>query len=221
MNILYGLELFGTAIFAISGAYTGAKKGMDIIGVLFLALVVGNGGGTIRDLLLNAGPVYWMTQHIYLWISLIAAVLALIFARFFTPPNRFLLIADALGLGVFAIVGADKALTAGYSDLIAILMGTLTGFGGSIIRDLVCNEVPLFLRKEVYATAAVVGIFLFLALKNFAPMTIAMSVGIVITFLIRLAAIYFDWSFPAFSEAWFHHEKIQDTKERIKHWWSR
>jgi len=214
MTVFDFLNLAGTAAFAISGAYTAARKGMDITGVLFLAFVVGIGGGTLRDLILADGPVFWVTDHSYLWVSFFSAIIALIFARFFIPPYRFLLLADALGLGVFTVIGAEKALEIGRSDLIAIMMGMLTCTGGSIIRDLICNEVPLLLRKEIYATAALIGSVIFLVAKNYLPMNMTISLAVGTTFLIRVAAIYFDWSIPAFSEHWFIEARIKARHEK-------
>ncbi len=207
------LDLFGTAVFAISGAFAAARKGMDITGVLFLAFVVGIGGGTIRDMILQNGPVFWITQHSYIWVSFIAAIASILFARFFIPPYRFLLIADALGLGVFSVIGTEKALAAGRSDIIAIMMGMLTCTGGSLLRDLICNEIPLLLQKEIYATAALIGSVIFLVARNYLPIQLAIVLAVITTFIIRIAAIYFDWGLPAFSEHWFAESRIKNKGE--------
>ena len=214
MTLFYTLELLGTAIFAASGAYTGTQKGMDIVGVLFLAVIVGNGGGTLRDLLLQDGSVYWITQHEYLWISFAAALLGLIYFRFFETPYRLFLVADALGLGVFTVVGAGKALQTGHGALIAIMMGMLTCTGGSILRDLICNEVPLLLRKEIYATAALVGAIVFIISKNYLPINLAIVSAVVLTFIFRVAAIYFNWQIPAFTEHWFFETRAHLKKSK-------
>ena len=110
MTLLTSLDYFGTAAFAISGAYAAARKGMDIMGVLLLAFIVGNGGGTLRDVLLGQVQVFWLHQHSFIWVSLIAGLSAVVLARFIVPPYRFLLAADAIGLGAFVVVGAQRAL---------------------------------------------------------------------------------------------------------------
>ena len=203
MTWFEALELFGTAVFAISGAFTAARKDMDIMGVLLLAFLVGNGGGTLRGLLLGQ-PIFWVHAHSYIWVSFIAGVLAIIWARYFLTPYRLLLIADAIGLSVFVVTGAQRALNLGYGDLIAVLMGVLTAVGGGLLRDLICNEVPLVLRREIYATAAAAGAIFFVIFQHhFTKPELEIST-IIIVFCIRLAAIQFKWTLPAFSEQWFY-----------------
>lgn len=204
------LNYFGTAVFAISGAFAAARKGMDIAGVILLAFVVGNGGGTMRDVFLGHGAVFWVHQTSFAWGSMLAGAIAIFLVRFFVPPYKLLLVADALGLGVFVTVGAQIALNDGTSNFIAILMGILTATGGSITRDLICNEVPLILRHEIYVTVALIGAVLFIACKQILPDEWAYIITITTTFSIRMMAIYFDWEIPAFSHAWFVESKRKD-----------
>jgi len=206
------LNLFGTAIFAISGAFAAARKGMDITGVLLLAFLVGNGGGTIRDVILGKGAAFWVSNPDYVWVALIAGVLAIILVRFVTIPFKLLLVADALGLGVFVVTGAKIALVFGTSPFIAILMGMLTGVGGSVLRDLICNEVPLILRHEIYSTAAFLGGLFFVLVIHILPENITAILSILIVFVIRVLAIYFDWSMPVFSHHWFRETRKLSKK---------
>lgn len=214
MTLFEWLNLFGTAVFAISGAFAAARKGMDITGVLLLAFLVGNGGGTLRDLLLGQGAVFWIHQPQYIWIALVAGVLAMVVVRFLALPFRLLLLADALGLGVFVITGANQALELHTGPFVAIIMGMLTGVGGGIIRDLICNEVPLILRHEIYTTAAFLGGLLFVVMMHFTPEYVAAIVSIIVIFAIRVAAIQFNWSLPVFSHQWFREsQKLSRKKE--------
>lgn len=197
------LNYLGTIVFAITGAYAAARKGMDIIGVIMLACVVGNGGGTMRDLFLGL-PAFWVIQHGYLWASIIAALGALLLARFFSTPDRTILVGDALGLGVFVVTGAAKTLALGYAPSIAVLMGILTGAGGGILRDMLCNEIPLFMRREIYISAALLGGIIYILLLRIPTLSsIAAPASIVCTFSIRLAAMYYNWNLPAFKPEWF------------------
>lgn len=211
MTLLDYLDYFGTAAFAISGAYAAARKGMDIMGVLLLAFIVGNGGGTLRDVLLGEVQVFWMQQHSFIIVALVAGLSAIVLARFIVPPYRLLLAADAIGLGAFVVVGILRALHSHQDSMIALLMGLLTGTGGGILRDLLCDEVPLFLRREIYVLAAFLGGLLFLIIHNgnWLPFYANASLCVTVIFVIRMLSVYFDWNLPAFSQAWFRQAKRQ------------
>jgi len=123
------------------------------------------GGGTLRDLLLDRHPIFWIQDVTYLVVIVAAAALTLVYVRLRRPPGRALLVADAMGLALFAISGAQIAEAAGLSPLIVILMGTMTGVAGGVLRDVLSAEVPLILRRDIYATAAIGGIVLYLVLQ--------------------------------------------------------
>src|SRR5918994_4231161 len=163
---LYLLDLFGVAVFAISGALTAGRKSMDLFGVVVVAVITAIGGGTVRDVLLNDHPVFWIEDPTYLIVILAAAAATLLYARFRRPPRASLLVADAFGLAVFTFIGAQTAYAAGVSDLIVVLMGTITGVAGGVMRDVLCAEVPLILRREVYATAAIAGAATYVLLRE-------------------------------------------------------
>ncbi len=196
---LYLLDLFGVAVFAIWGALTASRKSMDLFGVVVVAVTTAIGGGTVRDVLLDDRPVFWIEDPTYLIVILAAAAATLLYARFRRPPRASLLVADAFGLAVFTFIGAQTAYAAGVSNLIVVLMGTITGVAGGVMRDVLCAEVPLILRREVYATAAVAGAAVFVLLQSIGadgPVIALLTVSI--AFALRLAAIRFDLHVPPF-----------------------
>lgn len=200
MTILHLIELLGVAVFAVSGALAAGRRSLDLLGVVVIATVTATGGGTLRDLLLDRSPVFWIADTTYIYASLAAALLTVVYARFRHPPERFILIADALGLALFSISGAQIAENAGYGGIVVVIMGTLTGAAGGMLRDVLCAEVPLILRRSrIYATAAIIGIIVYLALQAFLDRTLAALLGMACIASLRLAAIIWDWTLPVFS----------------------
>ena len=198
---LEALGWVGTAAFATAGALTAARKRMDPVGFLLVAGVTAFGGGALRDLLLGL-PVAWLGRPD---LAILAACFAL--AVFFVAPAlqrrvALLLWADAAGMAVFAVLGAEAALRAGASPWVAVLMGVMTASFGGLIRDVVCGEIPLILRREIYATAAALGAGGFVALEAMgAGRTVAIAAGAALAFLIRAAALGGGWSLPAYGGA--------------------
>ncbi len=190
------LDLLGVAVFAISGALAGGRKGLDLLGVTVLAMVTAIGGGTLRDLLLNRHPIFWIADTGYLWAILAATAATVAYARLWVATRKALLIADALGLAFFAVGGTQIARQAGASPLIAILMGTLTGVAGGAIRDVLTGEVPLILRPgRLYATAAIAGSCVYLVLHPFVPIG-APWIGMAVAVVIRLLAMRYELTLP-------------------------
>jgi len=191
------LDWFGTAVFAASGALAGARKNMDIFGAVFTGAVTGIGDGTLRDLLLDHGPVFWIEQPVYVVIC-IAAALAVALA----PPDwqrhrAALKWADALGLSVFTVIGAAIAERAGAPLLIGVLMGVITATFGGLLRDLLRDDVPYILRREIYATASLIGATLYLGLMRMeVSEPLATAAGILTVFALRALAIRLDLSLP-------------------------
>lgn len=194
---LYVLSLFGVAVFAVSGVLTAGRKGLDLFGVTVIATVTALGGGTVRDLLLDR-TVFWIADPTQLMAVLAATILAIIWVRFQTPPRASLLVADALGLALFTIAGAQIAEQRGLHGLIVVLMGTITGAVGGLIRDVLCAEVPLLLREsQLYATAAIVGATSYLVLQRIGvERPVAALVGMSAVALLRLAAIAWNLRLP-------------------------
>ena len=188
--LLYLLDLIGVAVFAVSGVLVAVHSGMDLLGGLALAALTAVGGGTLRDVLLNRHPIFWVKDARYLLVILAAAALTMLYLACFPPPGQSFLIADALGLALFAISGAQIAEAAGLSSLIVVLMGTMTGTAGGMLRDVMCARVPLIFQQDLYATAAIAGIVAYLVLQKLgAPRNVAVSVGVLVILLTRLLAV--------------------------------
>ncbi|OBT07328.1 hypothetical protein A9264_07760 [Vibrio sp. UCD-FRSSP16_10] len=200
MSLLYFIDLFGTAIFAVSGVLLAGRLRMDPFGVMVLAAVTAIGGGTIRDMMLGA-PVFWIGNTSYIWVIIITSLLTMLIVR---RPKRIawylLPVCDAIGLAAFVGIGVEKALSYQDSYMIAVMMGVLTGCGGGILRDILAREIPMVLRSEVYATACIAGGCTHTGLMQLGvPNTHAMLGGITVTLVIRLAAIRWHLSLPTFA----------------------
>lgn len=198
--ILQLLEFLGVAVFAISGALVAGRKRLDLLGVVVIAAVTAVGGGTIRDLLLDRHPVFWIADPTHLYVILGAAALAILYTRRFSPPERMLLVADSLGLALFTISGAQIAEEAGLSGIAVVLMGTLTGAAGGVIRDILTAEIPMILRRgQIYATAAIAGAVVYLVLQRAGiDRSAAALLGMSTVAALRLAAIVWRITLPVF-----------------------
>ncbi|EJL3958388.1 TRIC cation channel family protein [Vibrio parahaemolyticus] len=199
--LLYMIDLFGTAIFAVSGVLLAGRLKMDPFGVIVLGSVTAIGGGTIRDMALGATPVFWITDTTYLWVIFITCLLTMILVR---RPKRLawwvLPVCDAIGLAVFVGIGVEKALAYNASGMVAVIMGVITGCGGGIIRDVLAREVPMVLRSEVYATACIIGgIFHTMAVSMGYDHSTALLAGVISTLVIRLGTIRWHLSLPTFA----------------------
>ncbi|GGA45692.1 trimeric intracellular cation channel family protein [Dyella nitratireducens] len=195
--LLYLLDLIGVAVFAVSGVLIAAHAGMDLLGGLALAALTAIGGGTLRDVLLNRHPIFWVRDARYLLVILVASALTMVYVAFFPPPGQGFLIADALGLALFAISGAQIAEAAGLSWLIVVLMGAMTGTAGGMLRDVMSARVPLIFQQDLYATAAIAGVVAYLVLQKLkAPRGIAVSVGVAVILLMRLLAVVWGMHLP-------------------------
>jgi uncharacterized membrane protein YeiH len=193
------LDLLGIAVFAASGALVASRKQMDIVGFVLIGVITGFGGGTVRDLLLGRTPVFWLKAPELPAIAAATAVLVFFFAHRVESRFRALLWADAVGLALYAVLGAEIALVAGADPWAAVLLGTVTATAGGIIRDVVCNELPLILRKEIYITAAMAAAAAYVMLRLAPlPRDVALTAGIAIGFGLRGVALWRGWSLPPF-----------------------
>jgi uncharacterized membrane protein YeiH len=193
------VDFAGVAVFALSGALTASRRQLDIFGFLLVATVTAIGGGTLRDLLLGRDPVFWVRDPVYLAITAAGGVIGFFGAHRIESRFRALLWADALGLAFFALLGAEAALASGESWAPAIVMGVMTATFGGLARDLLCHEVPLILRKEIYATAAVLGASVYVGLVEAGiERQIAFIAGFLAAFLLRAAAILWSLSLPVY-----------------------
>jgi uncharacterized membrane protein YeiH len=197
--ILYTLDLLGVAVFAISGALMAARKELDLLGVVVAATVTAIGGGTLRDLLLDRNPIFWIADPTYPTVILVAALLTLLYTRRARVPEGALRLADAGGLALFTVSGAAIAERLGLPAPSVVLMGTLTGCAGGLLRDVLCNEVPLILRRDVYATASIAGAIAYLVVWRAGGGELpAVLVGMVFVIVLRVAAIYRGLHLPTF-----------------------
>lgn len=198
--VLYALDMVGVAVFAISGALAAGRKHLDLLGVMVIAMVTALGGGTLRDLLLDQSPIFWIGQPDYLIVAVIAALATVLYTRFRNPPGKSLLIADAFGLALFSISGAQIAEAANLHGLIIVLMGTCTGVAGGLMRDVILLEIPVILRRgNIYATAAIAGIALYLLLQTLGVAAQgAQLMGMATIALLRLGAIIWGLTLPVY-----------------------
>jgi uncharacterized membrane protein YeiH len=197
--LLQTLDLMGVAVFAASGALAAMATRMDILGVLVLASITAVGGGTLRDLLLNRHPIFWIRDGRPLVVIIAAAIVTVAWVQFLPVPMHALLVTDALGLALFAMSGAQVAEKARCRALVVILMGTLTGVGGGLMRDVLTAKVPLILRQDIYASAAVAGIVVYLVLQRLKiSRPAAFMAGLTVVAVTRLLAIYLGWSLLSF-----------------------
>jgi uncharacterized membrane protein YeiH len=200
VSIQYVVEHVGTAVAAISGSLAGRGKQIDLFGVIVLAQVTALGGGTLRDVILDARPVFWVADPSYVITATLAALMLFVIARFWTVPQKLLLVADAGGLALFTALGVHKSLSLGVSPVVAIAMGIMTGVAGGIIRDVLTSEIPLVFRLQInlYATASFCGACVFVLLQSHANASTVWSLAIGTTLLLRLAAIRWELRLPLF-----------------------
>lgn len=192
------LDLAGVVVFAVSGALAAGRARLDLFGVLVLAAVTAIGGGTCRDILLNR-PVFWVTRPIYLYVIFATALITFAVPEWMLSLNSPLLIADALGLGLFAVSGAEVAEEQHRAPVVIVVMGTMTGVAGGVVRDVLSGVAPVLLRRDIYATAAVVGISAYLLAQRLGmERRWAYCGGIALTVIVRLLALEWNWQLPVF-----------------------
>lgn len=195
--LLYLLELFGVAVFAVSGALAAARKNMDLFGIIVIAAVTAIGGGTLRDVLLDRHPIFWFQNTTYLLVIIAAAVFTVIYTRYRDVPLKALLVADAFGLALFTVSGAKIAEQLGMPGIIVVFMAALTGTAGGMLRDVLCAEVPLILRREIYATASIAGAIVYVAGQAAGlDSAVVALVAMALVFALRMAAIFLGWHMP-------------------------
>ena len=196
MNFLTLIDYIGTFAFAISGIRLASAKRFDWFGAYVVGFVTAVGGGTIRDLLLDVTP-FWMLQSSYLIVTALALGFVILFGRYVIRLNNTFFIFDAIGLGLFAVVGIEKSITYGYPMWVGLIMGTLTGAAGGVLRDTLINEVPLIFRKEIYALACVFGgLVYYPCLYSGLNSTLTQIIGAVSVILIRILAVKYHISLP-------------------------
>ena len=199
MSIFYTLDLLGTAAFAISGALVAINKKFDPFGVLIIAFATAIGGGTLRDILIGRSPVAWMQDLNYVYTILGSTIFTILIRKKISYLSKSLFLFDTIGLGIFTIIGTEIGIQQGLHPLISISLGTITATFGGVIRDILCNEIPVIFRKEIYASACILGAVTFLVLNDF---DLAENANYIITTSIviigRLIAVKYKLSLPTF-----------------------
>jgi uncharacterized membrane protein YeiH len=197
MNIFFIIDILGLISFAISGALVAFNKKMDVFGVLIIAFVTSVGGGTLSDVLLGNMPVGWMENIMFSYIILGSAIFAIIFRSKINYLRTSLFLFDTIGIGLYTLLGIEKGLVAELHPIICIALGTMTASFGGVIRDILCNEIPIIFRKEVYATACILGGITYFTLIQFPikeNFVLVISGSVVIA--VRLIAVKFKISLP-------------------------
>ena len=206
--LFYYTDLLGTAVFAITGILVACRKNMDLFGAFVLAFVTAVGGGSIRDVLLGADPVFWIKDTNYILVVIATTVVTLPLRHWHKKFHWPLQLLDALGLAVFTVIGVSKALAFGASPIVAVMMGGLTGCGGGALRDVLAGEVPMVLRKEIYAFAAIAGGTLYVGLEPVMDSGVDLTLmTISVVLFVRLLAIYKGISLPPFMLPHIHRQE--------------
>jgi len=200
VTILYVIDIIGTMVFAISGGLSGREKKLDFFGISAVGFITAIGGGTLRDVLLGSTPVGWMNDLTYLGMIGAGILISLLFGKKVIKLRRTFFMFDTIGIAVFTVLGLQKALSLGVHPIIAIMMGMVSAVFGGVIRDIVCNEIPLIFRKEIYALACLFGGILYIAFRSFGleqSINILVTVGFIAIF--RILAVRFKWQLPDLS----------------------
>jgi len=199
VNTTYVIEILGTISFAISGSFAAMQRRLDPFGVLIIAFVTSIGGGTVRDLLLGDTPVAWMRDVNYCLLILVTSLLTVFFKTQIKKFKVTLFLFDSLGLGLFTLVGVQKGIVFGLSPGICVALGTITGCFGGVIRDTLLNTIPLIFRKEIYATACILGGILYFALLYFnLKADVAKIIVIAFIFTLRIIVVRYKLALPRF-----------------------
>lgn len=200
--MLFIIYIIAITAEAMSGALAAGRRNMDMFGVALVAFLTALGGGTIRDIILGNFPISWTQHPPYIYLTVLAGLFTMVVARYMQRLNTIFLVLDAMGLIAFTIIGCNVALNLPYHyDTVVIVMaGMMTGVGGGILRDILCNRTPQVLRHELYASVSMLVALLYLALKHYGiNENVNMSISFVVGLAIRLSAIYWNLSLPVFS----------------------
>ena len=193
--MFYLLDIIGTMAFAMSGALTAMNKKMDPFGVFIIAFVTAVGGGTLRDVMIGRTPVGWMRDLNYVTAISIGFILAWLFRKKLDKLRTSLFLFDTIGLGVFTLIGLEKGISIGLHPVICIALGTMTACFGGVIRDILCNDIPVIFRKEIYATICIIGGIVFFGLKELdLNNDVLYLITSLVIIVIRLMAVKFNWS---------------------------
>ncbi|RNL85628.1 trimeric intracellular cation channel family protein [Sinomicrobium pectinilyticum] len=192
------IDLLGVVSFAISGVLAALQKKLDIFGVFIIAFVTAVGGGTIRDILIGTEPVTWLQDNVYMYTIIITVIFALIFKEKLKYLRTSLFLFDTIGIGLYTLVGIEKGLAVELSAVMCVVLGTITACFGGVVRDILCNDIPVIFHREIYATACVVGAVAYFLLRSL-PVSddVVFIASILIVIAIRLLAVKFQLALPS------------------------
>lgn len=202
MTVLYFLDVAGTFAFALSGVMCAITRKFDIFGALVIGAVCAVGGGSMRDCLLGVGPVAWMTDPVYMYVIILAVIIAIVFKTFVMRLRKTLFLFDTIGIGVFTAIGVSKAISMEVPIPGAVMMGITSAVVGGVIRDVLCNEIPLIFHKEIYAVACMFGAIIYVVLHHFHlddGVNMAITASSII--VVRIFAVHFNLKLPTFDDA--------------------
>lgn len=192
------IDILGTIAFAISGALVAMNKRMDPFGVIIIAFVTAVGGGTLRDVMIGIEPVSWMRNMTFVYVITASAVFAVIFKKRISYLRTSLFLFDTIGIALYTVVGIETGLVAGLHPIICIALGTMTACFGGVIRDMLCNEIPVIFRKEIYATACILGgLTYFVLLQFLEERNYLFIIAGLVVITVRLLAVKFKISLPS------------------------
>jgi len=200
--MFYIIDILGTIAFSISGVLVALNKKMDAFGILIIAFVTAVGGGTLRDILIGETPVSWMKDMTFVYVVLASTILAIIFKTKIDYLRKSLFLFDTIGIGLYTVVGVEKGISAGLHPIICIALGTMSACFGGVIRDILCNEIPVIFRKEIYATACILGGIAYFIIKRLpiegnlvfviAGLVVILTRILAVKFKLRLPSLYKD-----------------------------
>jgi uncharacterized membrane protein YeiH len=208
MNFIEVIDLLGTIAFAISGALAAFSKKLDPFGIVIIAFVTAAGGGTLRDILIGIEPISWMRDMTFIYIILACVVISFFFRKYLLKLRTTLFLFDTIGIGLYTVVGLEMGLKAGLHPLICIVLGCITACFGGVIRDILVNEIPVIFRKNVYATACILGGGVYFILLKFQlPNEIVFPASAISVIAIRIASVVFKINLPS---PYTEEESIED-----------
>lgn len=206
-HFLQIIDILGTISFAVSGAFLAMEKKLDPFGVLIIAFVTALGGGTLRDMLIGNTPVAWLGNETAVIVVLSSAIITMLFSRYIKHFTTTLFLFDALGLGLFTIIGIELGVEKHFSIGMCIGLGTITACFGGVLRDVLLNNIPLLFRKEIYAMACIIGGLLYFGLKKLQlDEDVSKTICILLIFAVRILAVKLKLSLPVF----YHTETVKE-----------
>lgn len=201
MDLLLIFDYIGTFVFAISGTLTAAQKRLDFFGATVIGFVTAVGGGTLRDMMLGDLPVAWIQNINYFWVIIAAVLVTILFRKQVMQLKRTLFLFDTIGIAVFTILGLKKALLLNIDPPMAVMMGLSSAVVGGVIRDTLCNEVPLIFHREIYATACIAGALVYLGLNYLGLHEVICELATVVSIIIiRIVVVKYNIALPRFME---------------------